>query len=269
MLAAIILIVNSTIIYSQNLSGTVLNKKNNQPIEYVNIGLAGKNIGTVSDFNGKFNLMIDAQYDSDTLLFSVIGYAPYAVKVAEYKKQENKNVYLTEKVYQMNEITIKPKTIIQKTLGVKTESRFINAGFKDNLLGYECGILMNVKKTAYLKTININIAQCTFDSILYRVNIYKVTGKMKFGNILKNSIYLRLPKAKIKDKITIDLTPENLTVDGDFLVTLENIKDLGAGASLYFCAGLSGTTYFRKTSQAEWQTTPVGISISVEADVEK
>ena len=56
-------------------------------------------------------------------------------------------------------------------------------------------------------------------------------------------------------------------VEGDFLVTLEHVKDLGPGY-LYFCAGLSKITYYRKTSHGKWKTVPIGVIISVVADVE-
>ena len=72
----------------------------------------------------------------------------------------------------------------------------------------------------------------------------------------------------VKDELQIDLQSKNIVVDGNFLVTLEHIKDLGKGY-LHFCAGLADKTYYRKTSQGKWDTVPVGISLSVIADVEK
>lgn len=263
-----IFILNCNSIFGQNISGIVINEKSKIPVEYVNIGVAGKNIGTVSDFDGKYNLSIDSQFDDDTLLFSCIGYLPFAIKIKDLKKAENKNILLKGNVYEMNEIVIRPKNLKPRTLGVTSQSKMAEAGFKDNLLGYELGILMEVEKSAVIKGVNINIAQCSYDSIFYRLNIYKVLGKMDFENILSNPIYIKLPKDKVKEKITIDLQSENIVVDGDFLVTLENIKDLGNG-HLFFCAGLFNKSYYRKTSQGEWETVPVGISISVDADVEK
>jgi len=91
---------------------------------------------------------------------------------------------------------------------------------------------------------------------------------MDFENILREPIYLKMPKESVKDEIQIDLQSKNIVVDGDFLITLEHVKDLGNGY-LYFCAGLTDRTYYRKTSQGKWETAPVGISISVIADVEK
>jgi hypothetical protein len=163
---------------------------------------------------------------------------------------------------------VRPRVFKERTLGVTTKFKKISAGFKDNMLGYECGILMKVKKSAFLKKVNINISNCSYDTIFYRVNIYKVHGKMDFENILREPVYLKMPKKSVGEGIVIDLAAKNIVVDGDFLVTLEHVKDLGPG-NLYFCAGLSSKTYFRKTSQGKWETVPVGVSISVVADVEK
>lgn len=267
-LMILIFILNCNLVFGQNISGIVINEKSKLPIEYVNIGIPGKNIGTVSNVNGKYNLSIDSQFDDDTLLFSCIGYLPFSIKIADLKKVGHKNVFLEEKVYEINEIIIRPKIFKQQTLGVTTNSKMVQSGFRDNLLGYECGILIKVKKSAVIKSVNINISQCSYDTIFYRLNIYRVHGKINFENILTNPIYINLPKDKVKDKIIIDLQSQHIVVDGDFLVTLENVKDLGKGY-LYFCAGLMDKTYFRKTSQGEWLTVPVGISLSVEAEVEK
>lgn len=255
-------------LFGQNISGIVINSKSKVPVEYVNVGIVMKNIGTVSDFNGKYSLSIDSQFDNDTLLFSSIGYLPFAIKIADLNKGGSSNILLKEKVYELREVIVKPRTFKPRTLGVTTHFKKIAAGFKDNLLGYELGILMHVKKSAVIKRVNINIAGCSYDSIFFRLNIYKVVGKGNFENILSNPIYVRMSKAEVKEEIKVDLQSQHIVVDGDFLVTLEHVKDLGKGY-LYFCAGLMDKTYYRKTSQGEWNTASVGISISVDADVEK
>lgn len=267
-LMILILLLYCNSIFGQSISGIVFNEKNRLPVEYVNIGIAKKNIGTVSDFSGKYNLLIDSQFDNDTLLFSSIGYLPFSIKILDLRKRENQNIILKEKVYELKEVIVTPRTFKQKTLGVTTHFKKVSAGFKDNLLGYELGILMSIKKTAVIKRVKINIAACSYDSIYFRLNIYKVLGKMNFENILNNPIYIHMPKDKVKEEIQIDLLPQHIVANGDILVTLEHVKDLGNGY-LYFCAGLMDKTYYRKTSQGEWKTVPVGISISVDADVEK
>lgn len=267
-LLILIFLMSCNTIFGQTISGIVINEESKLPVEYVNIGIVKKNIGSVSDISGEYNLTIDSQFDDDTLLFSSIGYFPFSIKVSDLKKGDNRNIFLKEKVYEINEVIVKPRIFIQRTLGVTTRSKVAQAGFKENQLGYECGILMKINKSAILKKVKINFSDCSYDTIFYRLNIYKVLGELEFENILHNPIYLDLPKTKTLETVVVELESYNLTVQGSFLITLEHIKDLGSG-HLYFNAGLSDKTYYKKTSQGEWRTVPVGISISVDADVEK
>jgi hypothetical protein len=263
-----ILIITSNSIFGQNISGIVIDTKSKQPIEFVNIGIVGKNVGTITDLNGRFNILVDSEFDNDTILFSVIGYKPLLIEIKDLRKNIDNKISLKEKTYEITEVVIKPKIFKERTLGVTTKFKKITAGFKDNMLGYECGILMKNKKTAFIKKVDINISYCSYDTIFYRLNIYKVHGKFDFENILREPIYFKMPKESVKDGIHIDLQSKNIVVEGNFLITLEHVKDLGNGY-LHFCAGLTDKTYYRKTSQGKWETAPIGVSISVIADVEK
>ncbi len=258
----------TNMLFAQKYAGIIINKNTGKPIEYVNIGVLGKNIGTVSDMNGNYSLTIDPQFDNEVLRISCIGYYPVSLKVSDFKSLKSANIYLEVKIFEIPEVVIRPRIYKQQTLGVTTKAHIAAAGFKDNNLGYECGIIMKIKKSAIIEKVNINFASCSYDTILYRLNIYKVKGEIEFENILQKPIYIKLPKAKTKETVIIDLLQYNMIVQGDILVTLEHVKDLGPG-NLYFCAGMSGKTYYRKTSQGIWETAPVGVSISVDAKVEK
>ena len=227
-----------------------------------------KNTGTVAGNDGKYSLTIDKQFDNDTLMISCIGFKPVSLKISDFKKQDNYNIYLEEKVFDVHEVIVKPRIFKQKTLGVTTKSRLAVAGFEDNKLGYECGVLMKSGKSAVIEKININFASCAYDTIFYRLNIYRINDKKTFENILTEPIYLKLSKDKTKETVSIDMKPYDLIIKGDFLVTLEHVRNLGKG-DLYFCCGLSNKTYYRKTSQGLWETVPIGVSISVDAKVEK
>jgi len=263
-----ILFLALTSLCGQNIiSGIVLNETRKAPAEYVNIGIVGKNIGTVADENGKFNLLIESQYQNDSLLFSCIGYEPYSVKISDIK--QDCIINLKEKSYLLEGIVVRPRAFKERVLGITSNSKFMIMGFQNNKLGYECGLLMKVKKAAVIKKVNVNIATCNYDSIFYRLNIYEVNGKNDFENILREPIYVSASKEEIlKDGLQIDLEAENIIVNGDFVVTLEHIRDLG-NAGIWFCTSMKQKTYFRKTSQGSWETAPVGISMSVVADVEK
>lgn len=250
------------------IKGVILNKINAQPVEYVNIGIPGKNTGTVSDLNGNFFLEVDENLKNDSLLISCIGYQPELIKISDFLNRPILQIFLTEKTYDLKQIDVRFREFREKTLGVTSKTKSMQAGFSNNLLGYECGILMRTKNRTLIRKVRINIARCDYDSIFYRLNIYKPVGKNNFENILTQPVYIKLQKKDIKETIEINLEDKNIYINENFLVTLEHVKNMGDG-NLYFCAGMMRKTYFRKTSQGIWETVPIGISISVLADVEK
>ncbi|MEA3286822.1 MAG: hypothetical protein U9Q77_05560, partial [Candidatus Marinimicrobia bacterium] len=62
---------------------------------------------------------------------------------------------------------------------------------------------------------------------------------------------------------TIDLTPYHIVVQDNFVISLEYVKELGEGKLQLKTGILSGKTFFRKTSQAEWHSAPLGLGMSV------
>jgi hypothetical protein len=267
-LIILFLLICDVSLWGQQISGTVFEMDSNLPIEYVNIGIVDKNIGTVSDQNGKYTLQINSEYINDTLRFSRVGYKSYSVKVSDFINLKNKNVALEKKQYDLTEVVVHPKKTKQKTLGITTRSNIVVACFNDSVNGSEIGILMKNNNTVFLKDVNVNISSCSYDTVFYRLNIYKTNGNMQFENILNNPIYVHSSKEEMKDRITIDLRQLNLEVKGDFLVTFEAVNYLGIG-KFCFPASLFHKSYIRKISQGTWETLPVGISISVDVDIEK
>jgi hypothetical protein len=141
-----IFLISCKTIFGQNLIGILKNADSKQPIEFANIGIIGKNMGTVTDLNGRFKLLVDSKFDNDTLLFSIIGYKPLLIKISDLRKNVENEVYLEERAYEIAEVVIKPKIFKQRTLGVTSKFKNFEVGFKENILGLEYGILMKVKK---------------------------------------------------------------------------------------------------------------------------
>jgi len=264
----LLLFCNVGFMFSQSIRGVVSCQANAQTVAFANIGIVGKNVGTVSDVNGNFSINIAPEFENDTLLFSCIGYSPVKVKISDLSHANVNRVYMQESMTALKEVLVKPRKFRTEVLGVKSPSNKFAAGFSDNNLGYECGILMKNKKTAFVKSVGFRIADCSYDSIFYRLNIYEINHENQFENILRRSIFLKLSKKDVKDKVVINVEEHNIVVDGDFLVTLEHVKDLGKGYVNFCCTPLRNT-YFRKTSQGKWETVPIAVGISVVADVEQ
>lgn len=54
-------------------SGVVTASGGQSALPFVNIGIKGKNIGTMSQPEGMFSLVIPASHENDTLTFSMVG----------------------------------------------------------------------------------------------------------------------------------------------------------------------------------------------------
>lgn len=69
--------------YSQIYSGQLTDLESGLPIQYANIGIPGKNVGTVSNNMGLFEMELSDDFDNDTLCISCIGYESKKYLIAQ------------------------------------------------------------------------------------------------------------------------------------------------------------------------------------------
>src|SRR6187455_2270243 len=73
-------------LFSQSIySGIVKDSVSSKPLSYVNIGIVNKDVGTVSDKDGKFSITIDEKFNNDSLRISIVGYETRIFKISEFK----------------------------------------------------------------------------------------------------------------------------------------------------------------------------------------
>ena len=239
-------------IFSQTLKGNVISEDTKTGIGFVNIGIIGRNIGTVADKSGHYSLNITRISDKDSLRFSMIGYDSKSYLVGEFRKDSTRDVYLSQRVYCIPEFTVvyrKPRKI---ELGTRVTSDELRSGFGSNDLGSELAIKVHSKSRVRLEDINLNVSICTYDSVTYRLNIYQSTNNKDYSNILNEPVYLSFTKDKIREAITFDLTKYSIIVEGDIMVALELYRDLGEGRLLFHTEYFIGTTYHRKSNTGTW-----------------
>ncbi len=228
------------------------------PLSFVNIGVIGQGIGTVSDIDGRFSLKIPSGHESDTLRLSMIGYETLDVIVKDLAKFKVDDAYqfsLKEKTFDLKEVVVTDHVWKTKILGNTTSSTMMTGAFTSNDLGSEVGIPINIRKrSTFIDEFNVFIAHSEYDEFFFRVNVYELNDKQVGENILTEAIMVT---TKIKSGwLTIDLRPYSVMVEDDFLITLEWVKDLGIEATkgLNFSAtpSLKGM-YFKDASQGSWQ----------------
>ena len=246
----------SSPVYGQSQKGKVLSGETNSGIGFVNVGIIGRNTGTVTDESGNFTITLDKAYEKDSLRFSMIGYESKSFLIRNFKEDTISKVYLTPKSYDLPEIKVSSRKYKEIKIGTEVLTNTLRSGFAANDLGSELGIQIKVRGLVKLKNINFNVAVCTFDSVTYRLNVYKAVNKTDYRNILTQPIYITFSKDKINEVITYDLSKYSILVDGDVLIALELYRDLGEGRLLFHTEFFTGYTYHRKTSEGKWTKAP-------------
>ena len=248
--------------------GQVIDAAIKEPLPYVNIGLLNKNIGTVSDETGYFELEVNTEQNSrDTLRFSMIGFETKSYTLNDFINQNEIEVYLTEKSTALDEVILssKRKKYQTKILGNKTTSKALYAAFTSNKLGNEMGFIVRARKhPMILKKFNISLVENDYGPIKFRLNIYDVLNGLPNKTLLTDNLFIETEESS--GIVSLDLTPYEIIIDQDFFIAIEWIEDLGPG-KLYFSGGFFGAPLFaREVSQGTWEkigTASVGMNVEV------
>ena len=251
-----------------DLVGQVIDADTEEPLLYVNIGLVNKNIGTVTDEAGYFELEVHENgYAEATLRFSMIGFEPQDFTLQEYRDQKILTIPLKEKATALDEVvlTTKRNKYQTKILGNKTTSQLIYAAFTTNKLGNEMGFLVRGRKNPMiLKKFNVSLVENDYGPIRFRLNFYDLKDGLPNETLLNENIIVETDiQSGIVSK---DLTPYEIVIDQDFFVAIEWIEDLGPG-KLFFSGGFFGSPLIaREVSQGTWAkvgSASVGMNVEV------
>jgi hypothetical protein len=247
----LIIILIPGFLFSQTLKGRILSSKTDSGIGYVNIAIAGKNIGTVSDEAGNFKIKLERFDKNDSLKFSMVGFRSLTVQVNHLLDDSTHTLFLDPILYNLNEIRViyrKPRIV---KIGTEVTSG-IGSGFGFNFPGSEFGIKLYVKQPLRLIDLNLNVSKCTFDTVTYRLNIYQSSDKQDYNNILTQPIYITFTKDQIDKPLKFNLEKYSLRVEGNIIVALELYKDLGDGKLFFFTGSFADSTYHRRTLEGSW-----------------
>jgi hypothetical protein len=125
-------------------------------------------------------------------------------------------------------------------------------------------------KRGVLKKASIKIAQSSYDSLYFRVNVYSLKNGMPDENILQQPVYYKgqgqYPKGTV---LSIDLSEQYILVDQDFVVSFEWIKDLGKGGLDFPFTLLRKNAVSKNASQDNWTKKSFGTGIKAEVEIEK
>lgn len=226
-----------SVVHAQRtIRGRVINSATKEPIAYANIGISRTNVGTISNADGSFSIIIPAKHQQDSLAISSLGFGKKTVPVKLFIQDKPTTIYLNEKRTVLQEVVVKPnKSGIQLIeLG--------NKGFNGAILeadttycGRSLALLINPDSTkyknkqvfpAYLEKAHIMILRNNQPAFKLRLRLNEVDpitgGPGK--DLLEKSIVKEFKRRM--GWVTFDLSGLNHEVTKPFYVTFEQIVDL-------------------------------------------
>lgn len=259
----LILMYSFNFVYSQNIviNGTVTDSLK-IPLQYVNVGVYNKYVGTVTDYKGNFNLEIDNSMINDTLKISSLGYKSKEILIKNVLSNSKINIILTNYTEELEEVILtsnNTKTYIKgkKKSKSKNEVFFAIPKAKNQNLGAEIGRKFSIgsKKPSLLKEFKFFIKKNNFDKVKFRINLYTIKEKFPYKNINKENIFIEV-KNKYTGWVKIDLTDYDINIQQDIIITAEWIEGSKKGDELslpMLIPSFSSVHYYKYGSQSKWK----------------
>ncbi|MNY02539.1 hypothetical protein D3C86_1351110 [compost metagenome] len=173
----------------------------------------------------------------------------------DFVKQNPHNIYLYEKVNNIQEVVIAPKNYKEKNLGVNSKSKsimFTPNMEKGNAVVEETAVEFSSNKKLKINRINMNFSR--FESttpIKVRYTIYDEKDGKPNNLILQNDIIANISKDQLQDStFSLDLKKEKIWLEGKFFVGIQFIGESDGKVALSGALFRSG--YYRSFYGA-WQ----------------
>lgn len=249
---------------AQPITGRVTDARTGQPLPFVNIGVVGKALGTVSNEQGQYGLAFQESLANDTVRVSYLGYQPRLLTLRQLQAQPA--VALTAAAVALAEVRVAGKAQFRRvhTLGNTSNGETSTNTLSNNDLGGQVGTVIKLsRRPTRLRNATFNIARTSQGVVTFRVNIYRLDahGRPTDTKLLTRDIIVTAPA--VRGPLTVDLTPDQLILDENFFLAIEMLKwdNASPQAEFTFSAAIgysNNEIYWRRTSQAPWERASVG-----------
>ncbi|AZI39476.1 carboxypeptidase-like regulatory domain-containing protein [Epilithonimonas vandammei] len=265
--------VTRNLIFShKTISGTVISKDDNHPIPYAKIGIVNSNYGIQADENGKFQIKLDDISKDKELIVAVAGYKQFRSSVEDFVKTNPHNIYLYEKVTNIQDVVMTPKNYKDKNLGVNSKSKsimFTPNMEKGNSVVEETAVEFSSNKKLKITKINMNFSR--FESttpIKVRYTIYDEKDGKPNNLILSKDIIATINKDDLDDfTYSLDVTNEKIWLEGKFFVGIQFIGQSNGKVALSGALFRSG--YYR-SFYGNWEKIGMAApAINIDVKVQK
>ena len=99
------------------IKGTVTDASTGEPVPFANLGVVGTLAGVASDMDGAFELLLPGAYADKKLRVSVVGYAPYDIKVTDAAaKEEGWKIALQPVTYAIQQVNVNAQSLVYRKM---------------------------------------------------------------------------------------------------------------------------------------------------------
>lgn len=271
----IVLFINGLMIFSQTINGNIKGEDQKKIVGVI-VGVEGEEVGDITDENGNFNINL-ADIDKNKNLIAYLGgYEPYRIKISDFIKQNIHDIILKEKTIEIEPVVLYHHKLVEKNIGINKKSKIRYSGFnstESKQLLQERAIRFNNKKKLKLKNIHINLADYNIIKPMILIfDVYSSKDDMPDKSLLRNSISKEIKNnSEIKNNtISVNISDENIWVEGDFFVSVRVANDFEG--YLYLSGNIfamSQKTYYRHYYGVWKSFTGGGPSINLDVIIKK
>lgn len=255
----------------KRISGRVLDAVTSEPLSFVNIGIINRDVGTTTDVDGQFDIMIPKEYESDRLTFSLIGYEQSSFLIGSLNPP-HQIIHLTQKETHLEQIDVIGERLVERKFGIKNRNLLVH--FSDGMFQkddvFEIGQLIKLKgASAQITSVNIYLFESERDSVSFRLNFYGIENGKPTRRLIDRPIVRRYGVEQ--GWLRLDISEENIQLKGDFVVALEFLPEKKQSGQIAYEVKLGGSSrsFYRKSSLGTWNTPPHHYCVYVTALVDQ
>ena len=265
------LVFSTFYLQAQSYQGRVLDSVSKEPLEFVQIGIINSSKGVLSNERGQFRLNKQQVRDSDSLIFSYLGYETEIISFKDLQSLTPLELLLKKQVFDLPKINIQADALSKsKKIGYKnTTAKRMQTGWSgygsernvvDNPVGERGSIIKLKGKTAFIKNVNFHLANNEYDSIVCRIHLYSVKNGLPDKELTRDNIFVKTAQKQGWVKVPIDHL--QLVVKEDVIATVEWVKawkkEPITGEGLHFSLGFFGKLIWRETThQTNWRANKI------------
>ncbi len=241
----LIFILSHLSINSQTLKGVVFDSISKEKLQYVNLSLKSKEIGTFCNEDGAYNFNLSKALITDTLVISLIGYHTKNIELTSFIEKEESilNIELSPKTELLKEVVV-----VDDNQRYSTKISNLKTGNKKTIFpksvsfGRETAVLIENKKNKKGKLIELILKlkeQSNQDYKIfhtyYRVTFYEKEKSGYPGEVIDYENIIIKPK-KDDTSYKLDLEHKNIEFsENGIFIGIETVKpdEIEATGSMY------------------------------------